>query len=651
MSETKRLDAEYRPDIDGLRAFAVFFVIIFHYFPNILPSGFIGVDIFFVVSGYLITGILIKQANNGKINFIEFYCRRIRRIFPALLCVLIVVLFIGYFILFSLEFQLLGKYVLDSGLFASNFFLSLESGYFDISGRQKILLHLWSLSIEEQFYLIFPLFIYLIDKKKKNIGLITFIVFILSFTLNILLYKTDPAKAFYFPITRAWELLAGALLCIFFQHKKTFNNTINNLLSVIGTLFILISAIFFKQSNWPGFAGLLPVLGACAIIFCGKNTVLNKKIYSNKIIVYIGLISYPLYLWHWPLLSFINIIKGEKYLYYNNFATLSIKIILILLSSLLASITYKYIEKPIRFNSYYKKYIFTLVSSMVIITFVGHIIYVTAGTFGRSNFKFYRDKKFQLATYYNTTEETLKYMDKQLCQKLTNCIFSGTNYKKTIAIIGDSHAFSAYHGFEEYGKKHQFNTLLLARYVPSHEDFHKEEAYQNQLIIDALLEKNDISIVIIVLRGYMYLTGMDNTSKFIKKPMDYDKFKQSMQQTIDILSKNNKKIYLLTDIPELPIEPLMLIGKPILNLREEAKGFYRDRLTKNHDIYNQLLSELYNATIIDIVPIFCPKTECYVVDDSNTPYYLDDDHLSFIGSEYQAEGIFKNNLIDLNDIK
>jgi peptidoglycan/LPS O-acetylase OafA/YrhL len=657
MSETNRPAAEYRPDIDGLRAFAVFFVIIFHYFPNILPSGFIGVDIFFAISGYLITGILIKQANNGEIKFIEFYCRRIRRIFPALLCVLIAVILIGYLTLFIFEFQRLGKYVVGSGIFISNFILSLESGYFDIDGKLKVLLHLWSLSIEEQFYLLFPLFIYLIDKKKKNIALITFITFILSFTLNVLLYKIESTSVFYSPITRSWELFAGALLYIVFQNKKSFNNSINNIISVIGTLLIFISAIFLRQKNWPGFAGLLPVLGACAIIFCGKNTVLNKKIYSNKIIVYFGLISYPLYLWHWPFLYFLNVIEGQEYQDCNNFANLSIKMLLILISGLLAAITYKFIEKPIRFNSNYKKYVFALLLSMGIITLLGFIIYITSGTFGRPHVKNLRGIKFQLETYPETNEEALKYINKELCQNLELCVYSGTNYSKTIAIIGDSHATSTYHGFEKYGKIYQFNTLLLHRYIPTYEEWNNDagwstrQLYKNQIITDILLEKTDISIVIIVLRGYAHLINRDNTKLIDRPSIDFNKFKQSLQQTIDTLSKNNKKIYIFTGNPELPVDTVTIVGKPILNIRKELKGFYRDSLTKYHGIYNQLLSELHDATIIDVVPIFCPKTECYAFDDSGIPYYADDDHLSFAGSEFQAEGIFRNNLIDLRDIK
>jgi peptidoglycan/LPS O-acetylase OafA/YrhL len=228
---------QYRPDIDGLRAFAVFGVVAFHAFPNLVSGGFIGVDIFFVISGYLICSNIFKDINTGSFSLTEFYARRIRRIFPALLLVLTACYLFGWFALLEDEFNQLNKHIFASSGFAINFVLMDEAGYFDNSGETKPLLHLWSLAIEEQFYIVYPLalLIFLKLNLKSNILIFTIIITIFSFYISIKIIEYDIVKAFYSPQSRFWELLIGSLLAYFEQYKK---NMFANIKVKIDTLFL-----------------------------------------------------------------------------------------------------------------------------------------------------------------------------------------------------------------------------------------------------------------------------------------------------------------------------------------------------------------------------------------------------------------------------
>jgi peptidoglycan/LPS O-acetylase OafA/YrhL len=211
---------KYRPDIDGLRAVAVLAVVAFHAFPSWAKGGFIGVDVFFVISGYLISIIIFENLERGTFSFTEFYARRIRRIFPALLLVLIVCLTIGWFTLLADEYKQLGKHTVAGAGFISNFILWNEAGYFDNSAETKPLLHLWSLGVEEQFYIFWPLLLWFAWKHKFSLLTLTILVALASFVLNIKGIKHDMVATFYSPQTRFWELLCGSLLSWITVYKK-----------------------------------------------------------------------------------------------------------------------------------------------------------------------------------------------------------------------------------------------------------------------------------------------------------------------------------------------------------------------------------------------------------------------------------------------
>ncbi len=376
---------KYRSDIDGLRAVAVLAVVIFHAFPNLIQGGFTGVDVFFVISGFLISTIIFENLDKRTFSFTEFYSRRIRRIFPALILVLVASFAFGLFVLSADAFNQLGKHIAGGASFISNLVLWNEAGYFDNSAETKPLLHLWSLGVEEQFYIIWPLLLWFSWKCKFNLLIVTFIVASISFLLNINEIKQDPIATFYLPQTRFWELLCGSLLAWVSIYKKgIFTNIKNridnffssliskdkpesdgkivaNTLSIIGTLLLVYGFWQInKELSFPGKWALIPVLGTMLIIAGGTKAWINRTILSNKVVVWFGLISFPLYLWHWPILSFGRI-------YHNEIPTIQFRLIAILISVLFAWLTVKIIEKPFRYG---KEKISLKVASLCTFVFV-----------------------------------------------------------------------------------------------------------------------------------------------------------------------------------------------------------------------------------------------------------------------------------------
>ena len=362
--------ADYRPDIDGLRALAVLAVLAYHAFPAVLPGGFVGVDVFFVISGYLISGILAGELDAGRFSLARFYGRRVRRIFPALCLVLASCLAYGCVVLLPSELSRLGKHVAGGAGFVANLMFWREAGYFDRAAAAKPLLHLWSLGVEEQFYLAWPLLLWGAHRVRLHRTACILALAGASFTLNLVAAGHDPAGDFYAPATRMWELAVGALVgeesssflkkrtkkllllgytsversatarakafCFFFSKKKAL------LASLLGLLVILAAAALLNAKTiFPGWLALLPAGGAALLIAAGPNAPVNRWL-SRPAAVSVGLISYPLYLWHWPLLSYATILRRGRP------PTPLMAAGLLCVSAGLAWLTWRYLETPIR---------------------------------------------------------------------------------------------------------------------------------------------------------------------------------------------------------------------------------------------------------------------------------------------------------------
>jgi peptidoglycan/LPS O-acetylase OafA/YrhL len=356
----------YRPDIDGLRAIAVMLVVGFHAFPEAMPGGFIGVDIFFVISGFLITGIIARELDRQHFGLLAFYARRTRRIFPALIVMLSATLVLGWLWMLPEAYAQLSSDVFASAAFVSNIALWLQSGYFDVESGKKPLLHLWSLGIEEQFYLFWPLILMLAMRWRLSLLAGASVLGVASFVLNVALIGPDPIATFYLPFTRAWELLAGAgLACGWSQIRHT--PAASNLRAAAGILLIAIAAgVLDSKSAFPGWWALLPVAGA-ALMLSAPMAWGCQRLLASTAMVRIGLISYPLYLWHWPLLVFSGIVKFAP-------LTLLERALIVGLSFALAWLTYQLIEIPFRFGRPTRLRIATLCSGMALVTVAGGII-------------------------------------------------------------------------------------------------------------------------------------------------------------------------------------------------------------------------------------------------------------------------------------
>lgn len=445
---------KYRPDIDGLRAIAVLSVVTFHAFPDWLRGGFIGVDVFFVISGYLISTILFENLEKGSFSFALFYAHRIRRIFPALLLVLLACYLFGWFVLLANEYKQLGKHIAAGAGLASNFVLWGEAGYFDNAAETKPLLHLWCLAVEGQFYLAWPLLLFLAWKRKLNLLSTTVIVAILSFYLNIEGMYKDAAGTFYSPLTRFWELLCGGLLAWTTLYKAASFATVGsfasvksmldawqdaadypaprgadaktlaNVLSCLGLLLLTCGLYGInKHLGFPGKWAVVPALGTVLVIAAGPQAWINRRVLSHRLLVWFGLISYPLYLWHWPLLSFARIVDSKA-------PGSTLRTSLVLVSIVLAWLTYALVEKPLRSGKAGKHSTALLVLLMIALGYLGFYTYSSDGFRFRQTSNVAMDEQA-------IHDERAKYWAGAL-----NKHFDGASVK--VLVYGDSQAYDLY---------------------------------------------------------------------------------------------------------------------------------------------------------------------------------------------------------------
>jgi peptidoglycan/LPS O-acetylase OafA/YrhL len=333
----------YRPDLDGLRSLAILPVVFYHYGLSGVSGGFVGVDVFFVISGFLITSLLLRDIEAGDFSIIEFYERRARRILPALFFVLAVTTALAFLVFLPVDLGNYGKSLIATTAFGSNVFFWKEFGYFDRAAELKPLLHTWSLAVEEQFYIVFPLLLWLISRMGRR-RVIPILVSCLcaSLLLSVLAIIRWPAAGFYLPATRAWELLSGALLAA--GAMPTVANTrVRNSLSIVGILLILGSVVFINIGMaFPGWAAAVPCLGAALIIHASlSGGAVGNRLLQWKPLVRIGLVSYSLYLWHWPLLVLAKYAANRE-------LNLPELVAIILMTGGLSFVSWRYVERPFR---------------------------------------------------------------------------------------------------------------------------------------------------------------------------------------------------------------------------------------------------------------------------------------------------------------
>ncbi len=434
----------YRRDIDGLRAFAVLAVVAFHAFPWLMPGGFVGVDVFFVISGYLISGLISQRLAENRFTFADFYARRIKRIFPALIVVLAACLAFGWFALLPGELQALGKHIASGVGFVSNFALWREAGYFDASAATKPLLHLWSLGIEEQFYLVWPLALCAFAKWRRSALPLIVAVGAISFAINLATVGRWPVAAFYSPASRFWELQAGCLLAALTQRPahRTLSGATANALSGIGAALLALSVFLLNDKlGYPGLWALLPTAGAFLLIAAGPAGWFNRNVLAQPAAVAIGLISYPLYLWHWPLLSFASISA-------RGIAPFGVRVAAVLAGVALAAATYVLVEKPIRFGAKRVWRIPALVALSLVVGVVGYATFAAEGVPSRFPPEVRALASFKYEYLTDARYPHCWLSNKQPPEEFASYCIDTSADRERVLVWGDSHAARLYPGLK-----------------------------------------------------------------------------------------------------------------------------------------------------------------------------------------------------------
>jgi peptidoglycan/LPS O-acetylase OafA/YrhL len=622
---------KYRPDIDGLRAVAVLSVVIFHAFPNSLKSGFVGVDIFFVISGYLISSIIFENIDRDSFSFGQFYGRRIKRIFPALTLVLLSCLVFGWFGLLGDEFKQLGKHMAAGAGFVSNFFLWQESGYFNNAAETKPLLHLWSLAIEEQFYIVWPLIVWL-TWKRKWLFLSVFIgLGVASFAYNVYLVRLDPTATFFSPATRIWELLAGVLLA-YMKVRPTAWQPSQRQLHVASTLGVALLAFGLyridKGRPYPGTWALLPILGSFCLIFAGPTAWFNRLVLSNRLLVWVGLISFPLYLWHWPILSFMRIVESEA-------PSLGYRVLAVGISVLLAWMTYYFVEKSIRANGKSTLKIAVLTTCIAALGLTGFVIFRNNGVTTRASAQING-----VNTWDNLTFATP-------CKFITNgpnhddwCNIGNASSKSpTTLLIGDSVGNNFAPMLQRYSEQTGDSAFVFRQYGRGLCHGFPEVAYENCAeLVNAtrtyITKTPSVDTIILAANWPLYFNGFDRVGS---SPVSSQQFKMAFEKNVAYYQGLGKRVivFLAPPVGANPraclTRPLRLSDKSSCNLAL-AEALHNDG---QYRAYFTMYLKSIKVNTFDPFKYMCDETSCKVTDGTRI-YYVDHEHFSIFGGQFLA---------------
>ena len=666
----------YRKEIDGLRGLSIIFVVLFHANFFGFEGGYIGVDIFFTISGYLITSLILQNIKNNSFNLKDFYLSRTRRILPAYIFILTIFFFISLYLYNTNEIKNYANISISSIFFYSNILFSSNLIDYFFFKTINPLLHTWSLSVVGQYYLLFP-FMFILFKKKKNYLLILITIAIISFLFaqfggnlkytypyveDEFTFFAMPQHSFFNSFSRAWEIILGCLSAFLYLHKST-NNFKNLFLDYFGFILIIASLFFFKNSTvHPSIYTFGPTVGTILIIlFLNKKNFLYKLL-TSKTLVFFGLISYSLYLWHYPILEFYKFFN----IYNLNFFE---KISCILLSIIFSVLTFKFIEKPFRNKKAMKSFKF-----IIIISF-SYIILLTL--------------LFFFKTYSNTFETFNKYLhiDKYselIDPKMEKCWYDPINKKSIndscvrgnkqiteVLLIGDSHAGSIAYSLEKlfYQKNKSFRQFTYNGCIPTENENlwgkrFKCKEYYNE-IYGYIKNNNNIKKIIFIARWPFYFNGDDflltshpNGLLKIKKKNKKDEQKRLKDMEDDFIKYLNKldnldrEIVIIKGVPEAGINvPTILsravkLNKNIVNFTSQDYFYFLDRNIKVNNFFNKI-EKFKNIQIINISNIFCNinKTtpKCIIANDLK-PYYFDHHHLNLLGADYLVEELNKLNI-------
>lgn len=612
---------KYRSEIDGLRALAVIPVILFHAGFELFSGGFVGVDVFFVISGYLITTILIEDIEKKRFSLVNFYERRARRILPALFFVMLVCIPFAWMWMLPDQMKNFSQSLVAVSLFASNILFWQESGYFDAAAEEKPLLHTWSLAVEEQYYLLFPVFLILAWRFGKNrVFWMIIVMAAISLMLSEWGWRNEPTANFYLAPTRAWELFAGSIAA-FIVHTQGVRK--NNFLALLGLGAIIFSIFAYDKSTpFPSLYALLPVLGVVLLVlFAGKETI-AAKLLGTQVLVGIGLISYSAYLWHQPLLAFARIKSFNEPSHF-------IISLLLLVSLLLAYFSWKYIEMPFRNKlTINKTKIFTF-------SITGILIFTSFGFLGHKENGFYKRYTESERAFLRTTASNPLRTKCQFPQKLSSLDKKACTYffdTTSIAVLGNSHgtelAYAIAQELKPYKKGLIHHTISGCRH-----NYHKigEEhtvCYRwHEKVLDSIKNNDSIETVVLSYGNASYIGNAE--------------YRRSLVKMIESLREAGKKIVLVLQAPLAGAHINKYLSQSLLNKDIDVKGITNAEWELIYKGYRLLLEEIpKNTNVINPKDFFCDDISCYVI-KQNEALYFDDNHLSLFGASIIARHIIR----------
>lgn len=635
----------YRAEVDGLRGIAVLAVLAYHAFPQRFPGGYVGVDVFFVVSGYLISSILLRNLERSKFSFSQFYARRIRRIFPALILVLAASLAFGAIALLPSELQELGKHIASAAVFLSNFTLWREAGYFDHASELKPLLHLWSLGIEEQFYLLWPLLLlWLWRLQPRRIALYVALLALASFAASLVIEPHSAVANFYLPFSRFWELGCGCLLASI-EHSRPDKGSAcagrasqhwHSLLAGVGITCIVV-AVFLLDENtpFPGWAALLPTLGAACVILARPEAWLQRRVIACAGLVLVGLISYPLYLWHWPLLSFATILSAGTP------PDPRVRVAAIAASVLLAWLTFEFFERPIRSRRLTRDTA-AVAATLAMLGLAGLTLYWANGFPGRFD--------AAVATLEHPPR-TNELCESRFAERSTfNYCKSTSDARSEIVILGDSRAQAVYDAVAMHAGSNRSVTLLARGGCPPllNVDLHhtdEEDCLDAWNTFVSFVAAERPRTVLLIGGGTDLLDPAEATlgNGFANRA---EAFKRGLRELVMTLQSTSKVIYVL-QFPEFSTSPHCFLRPFRLPGARCTPTVEREEVASHMALYAQLVREVHaelpELEIVDSLQTLCSSSRCSQRLTSGEILYSDELHLSQAGGRYfvQQSGLLE----------
>lgn len=643
---------DYRREIDGLRALAILPVVFFHFsFPG-LGGGFVGVDIFFVISGFLIGGLLWSELNQtGRVRLDQFFLRRIRRLAPAYFVMAISCLVVGWFVFLPFEFQELGKELIASTVYLSNVYFYLSAGYFDTAADEKLLLHTWSLAVEEQFYIILPLFLLLLRNVRKWLPIILVALALVSLVACVrVTYLSQPAAFYLFPF-RAWELLAGVCLAIF-GHRYGWKWSFHPLVSWIGLMLIVGSVTLTpSEESFPGIWALAPVLGAVLIIGNGKNANPVNGALRHPVLVFIGLISYSLYLWHWPVIVVAKYYSGEE-------LSLLVRALLIGVSVILAWASLRFVEKPVRFGNLKPMALLAGAAGASMITLGGGAaIYLGDGVVER--FPHEVRTHIEASQDFRWDTPTCRISERYAFPGSTVCHI-GPEGDPEVLIWGDSHVVALSAGLEAAARSAGVPTLVVWQlgcapvfglgkdesFQPELEDRKCETA--NMSLQQGLEELPDFKAVLLVSRWAYHIEGRgvgldaETTTKLfpaidgLSANDQPQLFAKAIYSTIVELEKRSERVFVLEHPPEISNYLSYFLARDTALRGMDDGELLARTLVHSEDLEqrmyntNQALKPVLgrpSVTLLETWPEFCRGTICSAMKDGKAAYH-DNNHVT-----------------------